>query len=303
MVDKKEITRGLVSLTQIKLLAKEINTGYPFAECFRKSVLVYNIKNGRGFLKIVSNTYKLRDNEFIFLNEKALEVLAYGFYNQNTSNTIYEASVEFLYNEVNKKLIEVRKTKPTKDKLEDVYKKVKGFKIFYKKLSELPSNFYINYSDYDLSNFGMECANRAVTTLLTNLANYNDLKLKVIGDPDDYYTSYVFSYYDPNYILPTDVYFAKLTGFLKNKKLTESEYKELKNLFTFLYKVDKEDFLDILSQRDVKEYELYVEFIEYLFKGMQEINLKGLLNWYEEAKKLRGNKAAIQELAKNKGEF
>lgn len=36
---------------------------------------------------------------------------------------------------------------------------------------------------------------------------------------------------------------------------------------------------------------------------MQEINLKGLLHWYEEAKKLRGNKAAIQELAKNKGEF
>lgn len=123
-----------------------------------------------------------------------------------------------MYTEVNKKLLEVRKNKPTKDNLEDVYKKVKGFKIFYKKLSELPSNFYIHYSDYDLSTYGMENANRAVTTLLTNLAKYNDLKLKVIGEPDDYYTNYVFSYYDPNYILPTDVYFSKLTGFIKKQK-------------------------------------------------------------------------------------
>lgn len=294
-MSNKGNTRGLVSLTQIKLLATELNKGYPFGECYRDSVLVYSVSKGRGIVKIVGKGYKLADGESLFLNEKGLQKLAYGFYNCNTSRTILDGSKEYLYNEVNKLVAEKIRNRPTVERVEDSYKLLQTFKKYYSQVPVNRSIFIVCYQDYDLTKEEMGVLAVTFKKALIDLAKENKLKVKVSESRG--FAKFVLPYYDKRAYRVDDVYEESLYTFLVGKGLSAVDFKELTEVFKNLYKAPKEGYVKGLLS-DASTYLLYLEFLAYLFKGMEEYNLTGLLEWHKKAEKIRGNKQRMQELAK-----
>lgn len=117
-MSNKGNTRGLVSLTQIKLLAKELIEDRSINVDYVNCVLVYKMNNGRGFLKIVSYAYQLMEGESLFLNQKGLQRLAKGFYDLNPGKVLSLTAVEELYKEVNKRVYVIATTRPKEEQVE-----------------------------------------------------------------------------------------------------------------------------------------------------------------------------------------
>lgn len=294
--------KGTVSLTQIKELAKDLNSGYPITLKYRGSKLVYGINRGWGWVRIVSVGYKLKDGEQVIADEEGLRTLSFGFYNLNCSPFILEPSLQYLYKEVNKRVYVLENVRIPKEEVKVLYAKYKGFKEFYQKVESLPKNFYVDYTDYDFMTADMYRANRRVTEYLKKLGKENNLVVEALGDPDGYYMRYEIEGYDSKSKNPTAVYFSELSKFVVKKNLDDKKSCILTDLLTYLYRVDKEDFMEVLASNNGYPYiGLVKEFTKQLEQGMKEINIEGLTNWYAGAIKLRANKETIKGLGSIRG--
>ena len=291
--------KGEVSLTQIKLLAKELIEDRSINVDYVNCVLVYKMNNGRGFLKIVSYAYQLTEGESLFLNQKGFQRLAKGFYDLNPGKSLSLTAIEELYKEVNKRVYVIATTRPKEDQVEELYNKVQAFRSFYRMLSNLPQTFTINYTDYDLTAEEIPMAKVAVMRLFNGLAVDNGLELMVREVHPDIFVSYGFNYYDPQMVNAYDVFEMALNKFLNGKKLAKEDYgvayKTLINMYRY---PNKRSFYEVVATDDYKYYDLGVAFMERLTSDYKGIPLKGLEAWYSRAKKVRGSKAAVQELAK-----
>jgi hypothetical protein len=135
--------------------------------------------------------------------------------------------------------------------------------------------------------------------LFNGLAVDNGLELMVREVHPDIFVSYGFNYYDPQMVNAYDVFEMALNKFLNGKKLAKEDYgvayKTLINMYRY---PNKRSFYEVVATDDYKYYGLGVEFMERLTSDYKGIPLKGLEAWYSRAKKVRGSKGAIQELAK-----
>lgn len=295
--------KGTVSLTQIKELAKELKKGYPLGTKYKDSRLVYSVSNGWGQVKLVGNAYRLGAREHELAESEELQTLTKGFYNQNIANVIHESALSYLSNEIQKRVNGVAPVnQATKEEVKVLYDKYKEFKEFYQKVEGLPKNFYVDYTDYDFMTSEMYRANRLVTEYLKKLGKENKLVVEALGDPDGYYMRYEIEGYASKSLNPTAVYFSELSKFVIMKNLGNKQSCILTDLLTYLYRVDKEDFMGVLASNNGYPYIGMVhEFTDQLSKGMVEINLQGLTNWYAGAIKLRSNKDVIKGLGRIRG--
>lgn len=300
----KGFNSGFVSLTQIKVLAREFLEDKSINVDYVNCVLIYKMKNGRGFLKIVSFVYQLKEGELLFLNQKGLQRLAKGFYDLNPSKAVTITGLEELYKEVNKRVIFIETQRPKEEQIEDLYNKVQSFRSFYRRLSDLPQTFTVNYTDYDLTPEEIPLAKVAVMGLFNGLAVENGLELMVKEVQPDIFVSYGFKYYDLQMVNAYDVYEMALNKFLNGKKLAKDEYNVAYKTLINMYRYpNKRGFYEVVATDDYKYYGLGVEFMERLTSDYKRIPLKGLETWYSRAKKVRGSKEAIQELAKGSRKY
>lgn len=303
MATMKSREKGKVSLTQIKVLAAELKKGYPTGTKYKDSRLVYSVSKGWGQVKFVGNAYRLREGEHELADVEKLQSLVKGFYNQNKAKVNHEQSVTYLSNEIQKMVLGLSPiNKATKAEALKIYEKYVGFKEFYQKVACLQGEFFVDFTNYDFMTADMYRANEKVTAYMKKLGTDNNLEVAVFGPTEGYYRRYVIEGFKPRNLTTVDVYLGVLTKFLDGNNLTEERVRLLTDLFVFLYRVDKEDFVGLLASGTGEPYlGLVKEFTKHLEQGMAEINIEGLTNFKVGANKLIYNREAVKGLGRIRG--
>ena len=263
---------------------------------------MYSVSNGWGQVKLVGNAYRLREGEHELADVEKLQALVKGFYNQNIAKVIHEQAVNYLSNEINKGVKGIAPVnKETKEEALKIYDKYVEFKEFYQKVACLQGEFFVDFSKYGFMTADMYLATERVTDYMKKLGTENKLAVSVYGESDGYYRRYVIDGFKPRYLTTVDVYMGVLTKFLDGNNLTEDRVRLLTDLFRFLYRVEKEDFVGLLASGTGAPYiGLVKEFTKHLEQGMSEINIVGLTNFKVGANKLIFNKEAVKALGTKK---
>lgn len=289
---------GFVSLTQIKLLAKEINKGYTVKDYNLGKYLVFHIKSGRGFVTIVKRGYKLKDGEVILLDEKGFSKLANDFYAKKTSKAITTFMEYTLQNEINKLTMVIRQQKPTKEQLEELYKDIQAFKKFYSEVRKLPRDIVFYLRHYDLKGKDKVKVQLSLSNVLDQAAKELGLERNLIEDNDEGTSTYSFDYFNKFYIRENvaEIYNFEVKSMIKYLNFDVDNYREYDAYCKELYAADKETFYKLVGKDTYFYYYYYADFMNKLNKDRNNFNLEGIKQFYSFSEGLKVDKNAIRGL-------
>lgn len=298
MSNNNGIQRGLVSLTQIKELAKELNKGDRSKKGNEGKYLVYNMKMGRGFVSIVNKGYKLKSDEVVILDERGFTKLVTYFYEHTQNRVISSYTEHNLYTEINLLASVIMKQKPTKEQLAELYKDIQTFKSFYSEVRKLPRDIVFYFSHYGLKGEDKVQVQLSLSNVLDKVAKELGLERNLIEDNDEGTSTYNFNYFNNFYIRENvaEIYNFEVKSMLKYLNFDDAKYRGFDAYCKELYAADKETFYKLVGKDTYFYYYYYADFMNKLNKDRNNFNLEGIKQFYSFAEGLKADKNAIRGL-------
>lgn len=302
MGESTGISRGLVSLTQIKDLAKELNKGDRSKKGNEGKYLVYNMKMGRGFVSIVNKGYKLKSDEVVILDERGFTKLVTYFYEHTQNRVISSYTEHNLYAEINLLASVIMKQKPTKEQLDVLYKDIQTFKSFYSEVRKLPRDLLFSMHRYGLKGDEKGRVQNSVTNVLELAAKELGLGSNLVVDVSGDVTYYSFNYFNTFYIREnvSEIYNFELKSMLKALNFDDAKYRGFYAYCKELYAADKETFYKLVGKDTYFYYYYYADFMNKLNKDRNNFNLEGIKQWYDFANGLKENTEVVRGLLNQK---
>lgn len=298
MSTSTEISRGQVSLTQIKELAKELNKGDRSKKGNEGKYLVYNMKMGRGFVSIVNKGYKLKSDEVVILAERGFTKLANYFYEHTQNRVISSYTEHNLYAEINLLASVIMKQKPTKEQLAELYEDIQTFKSFYSEVRKLPRDIVFYLRHYDLKGEEKVKVQLSLSNVLSLAAKELGLERNLIEDNDEGTNTYSFDYFNKFYIRENvaEIYDFEVKSMLKALNFDDAKYRGFNAYCKELYAADKETFYKLVGKDTYFYYYYFADFMNKLNKDRKIFKLEGIKQFYSFAEGLKADKNVIRGL-------
>ena len=301
------MSKGLVSATQIALFENKMDFVVTTKNRVGNTKLFYYMSKGHGMLKLV-DAKKVADkkegfvelynaDEFVGLANKYgdlkgyISANTYKKHSQNpasqllTKKELKDRAENYLYNEINQKVLAYLKSLPTEIDIKKLYDVLGNFKNIYNELNKLPKIIVFDYDEYGFSDGEKKKAKEAIEELLGGVAQELGFTLLVNTASDNTVGYLLAGAHNMLQRQPTVVFKKVLQAYCLANVVDD------KNFVDFalqLYNANKSEFTSGLIASNY--YKGIVGLIGDLDKEAKAVNLVGLKDWFEYATSLETNK-------------
>lgn len=292
------MVKGLVSATQITIFENKMDFVVSTGNKLGKTKLFYYMSKGHGMLKLVdvkkvASTKEgivelYNADEFVGLANKYKE--SKGYINANlakglTTKELKERAENYLYNEINQKVLTYLKSLPTEPEIKKLYDVMGNFKSVYNELNKLPRIIVFNYDEYGFSESEKKKAKEAIEELLGGVAQELGFTLLVNTTSDNTVGYLLAGSHNMLQRQPTVVFKKVLQAYCLTNVVDDKNFVDFA---LHLYNANKAEFTSGLIASS--HYKGIVSLMGDLDKEAKTINLVGLKDWFEYATSLETNK-------------